>query len=539
MNDNISDDLLAKLSERISVQMGLYFPKKNWKNLRRGLRFAASGFGFEDTQALAQWLLSAPLTKDRIDALACHLTIGETYFFREMNAFNALKDSIFPQLLSVRRNKDKRVRIWSAGCSSGEEAYSIAILLSRLIPDLRDWKITVLATDVNPRSLQKALHGFYTEWSFRNPPPWLKSSYFKEKDKGYEIASHIKQIVTFSSLNLAEDPFPSLTNDTNAMDVIFCRNVMMYFSEKLRKRVIENFHHALVDGGWLIVSPSEATSALFPQFTAVNFPGAIFFKKDQGQTTVQPLWPTQQPETADFTFPIPTLSEPPQKNQASLPVFPALGTPTSSLSAEKGGWQPPFPDNALNSPPLLPIEGGKKGVFNHQPEPAEPLLPQPVRYDQALVLYKQGRYKETIEILTAMSSLSTHQEAIDLLIRAYANQGKLADALEWCQKAIILDKLNSSLHYLRATILIEQNQFTGAAEALRRTLFLDPDFVLAYLAMGNIALQQGRVKESKKHLNNVRQLLQKYHPDDVIPESEGMTAERLQNIVETMLAAEG
>ena len=178
------------------------------------------------------WLLSSePPSRNQIEILASYLTIGETYFFREKQTFEILEERILADLIKTRRQNERRLRIWSAGCCTGEEPYSIAMLLSKMLPDLKDWNISILATDINPRFLHKASEGVYSKWSFRDCPQGVKERYFrKAKEDRLEILPDIKKMVTFSYLNLVEDSYPSLSNCTNAMDVIFCRNVLMYFA---------------------------------------------------------------------------------------------------------------------------------------------------------------------------------------------------------------------------------------------------------------------------------------------------------------------
>src|SRR6185369_3291595 len=129
-------------------------------------------------------LVSGQLDKEQLETLAGHLTIGETYFFREQSSFDILENSILPDLIASRRGRGQRLRIWSAGCSTGEEAYSLAILLSRLIPDQREWQITILATDINSSALGKAVQGVYSDWSFRGVPQWIRQRYFKKTHDG-------------------------------------------------------------------------------------------------------------------------------------------------------------------------------------------------------------------------------------------------------------------------------------------------------------------------------------------------------------------
>jgi chemotaxis protein methyltransferase CheR len=281
MTTAISSSMLSQLSEFIAREMGLHFPTGRWADLERGIRSAAREFDFEDVEVCIEWLLSSRPVREKVEILASHLTIGETYLFREKKIFEALEESVLPELIRSRSGGGQRLRIWSAGCATGEEPYSVAILLSKIIPDFNNWNVTILSTDINPRFLQKALLGVYSEWSFRDCPRWVKDKYFKEtKDGRFEIVLDIKKRVIFSHHNLAEDPYPSLLNNTNAMDIIFCRNVLMYFAQDQVNKVVQGFYDCLIDGGWLIVSPTEASHVLYPQFTVVNFPGAILYRKE-------------------------------------------------------------------------------------------------------------------------------------------------------------------------------------------------------------------------------------------------------------------
>ena len=131
-------------------------------------------------------------------------------------------------------------------------------MLTRLIARLADWDITILATDINPASLRKARAGCYREWSFRSAPPWLKTDFFTTSASGEcELVPRVRQMVTFSYLNLVDDTYPSLVSNTSAMDVILCRNVMMYFAADRARLVASRLQRSLLDGGWLVTSPSE------------------------------------------------------------------------------------------------------------------------------------------------------------------------------------------------------------------------------------------------------------------------------------------
>lgn len=494
MINSISKQLLSQLSELITPLMGLYFPETRWSDLERGIVPAARELGFADIEVFIKWLRSTPLTKNHVEILANHLTVGETYFLRDKESFQVIENRIIPELLRSRRESEKRLRIWSAGCSTGEEPYSIAILLNRIIPDLKDWNITITATDINPRSLKKASEGLYSEWSFRNVPSWLKESYFKRTENGhYEIIPTIKKMVTFQYLNLAEDVYPSLLNNTNAMDMIFCRNVLMYFSPERAKKVVHGFCNSLLNDGWLLVSPTEAFKHITDYFTTANLSGTIFYRKDGKKQRV----------VEDISF-----------------VEKSSYVPAVEL---KAGFPMPFGVVAEESPPRK-IE-----------KPETPEAP-PDLYTEAVMMFEHGRYAEATEKLMGLSlNGKGNPKALVLLARACANQGRLADALKWCKKAIAADTLNPGYHYLLATILLEHGLLEETIQSLKKALYLDPHFVLAYFVLGNIMQKQGEPETSRKYFKNAFELASAQKPEEALPESEGMTAGRLSEIIEAMM----
>ena len=192
MTQKISDELLAQFSDFLTAKIGLFFPATRRQDLARGLKAAARDLGCDRVELCIRQLMTSPLTRPQIEVLASHLTVGETYFFREKKSLAVLENHILPELIRSRRERGRRLRIWSAGCASGEEAYTLAILLHRAIADLKDWQIHILATDINPKALQKATRGLYGKWSFRDTPPEIMERYFVRRDRVHEILPHLK-----------------------------------------------------------------------------------------------------------------------------------------------------------------------------------------------------------------------------------------------------------------------------------------------------------------------------------------------------------
>ncbi|MFH0785055.1 MAG: CheR family methyltransferase [Pseudomonadota bacterium] len=282
---SITPLLLTKLSRFVEASTGLHFPANRWDDLQRGIGSAADQFGFSDIEHCIEWLFSSTFSPAQIATFAGHFTVGETYFFRDRKVFEILEKTILPEIIAARRGKEQQLRIWSAGCSTGEEPYSLAILLARILPDLADWNITILATDITEHSLEKAGEGLYGDWSLRDTPDWVRERWFVKRGRNYALVPSIRRMVSFSPLNLVTDVYPAIVNKTNAVDVIFCRNVLMYFTRERAMMVIDKLARCLVDNGWLVIGPIEALGQkVSPLLQPVVFPGAMLYKKGEKPT---------------------------------------------------------------------------------------------------------------------------------------------------------------------------------------------------------------------------------------------------------------
>lgn len=497
MKAKIPEELLDALSAYVADRMGLHFPPERRRDLERGLLRAAPDLGFDDAESCARWLLLSPLTKHQVEALASHLTVGETYFFRDRKLFEVLEGRILPALIAERRKTERQLRIWSAGSATGEEPYSIAILLLRMIHDIDDWNITLLATDINPSFLRRSASGTYGEWSFRDVQPLVKERYFRKTGQGrHEVLPNIRKHVTFSYHNLAEDSYPSLLNNTNAMDIIFCRNVLMYFSKDRQQEVIGKFYRCLVDNGLLIVSPTETSAPLLSAFVPEHFQGATLYRKD----------PTR---AAASQCPIPQ------------PVFPPYLRMETAAVIAAPEVKPAHLDEAPSS-------------IKISEAPIVKATPRPSPYEEAFALFECGRLAESeAKISAILASSGKHAAPLALLARIRANAGKLEDAGQLCEKAIAEDKLNPGYHYLRATIQQELSMLDESIASLKRALYLDHNFVLAHFSLGNLALRQEKKREASKHFENALSALKKLKRDEVLPESGGVTAGRMEEIIKT------
>lgn len=468
MSISLPATVLADLSDLLAMRIGLHFPKKRWNDLERGIRAIAPVLGAADALSCAYRLLSIPWSRREIEVLASRLTIGETYFFREKTALEAFERSIVPALLDKRRSGLRRLRVWSAGCCTGEEPYSVAMLLDRLIPDPEHWDLTLLATDINPDFLRKAIRGEYSEWSFRGAPRWIRQRYFHTGPAGrLRLDERIRKRVQFASLNLADDLYPSAANNTQAMDVIFCRNVLMYFTPRQARQVVDKLYSSLIDGGWLIVSPAEATGTLFSRFRPVQHGGVTLFQKS---VQAEPVAPVASPY--------------------------GEVSPVVSLSPEQ--FLPVSETGARSEATSVPGQVTEPGGKGH----------------------------------TVVADASLDRTARDL-----ANQGRLDEALTCCQALVDANKMNPAHHYLLATIQHERGKVEDAIRSLGRALYLDRSFILAYFALGNLFRSQGKPGEAQKQFDNALELLRTLPKDQVVPESEGLTAGHLGEIIQSLMSA--
>jgi chemotaxis protein methyltransferase CheR len=269
----LTDDQCDRFSRLVQERFGLFFSDKRRVELERGVLYA---FAATNCASLDEfyYLLHDPASTTLLEErLVNALTICETHFFRDAAQFDAIRQHVLPQIIERRRSL-RTLRIWSVGCASGEEPYSIAILLRELIPNVDEWSITILGTDINTQALERARRAVFSEWAFREDlARQMQSVYFTKQENGYALSSEIRRMVTFNRLNLMEDRYPSYATNTTFMDLILCRNVTIYFPLEVTQQVIDRLHSAQTDGGWLVVGHSEPSLNTYRRYQVRNYPG--------------------------------------------------------------------------------------------------------------------------------------------------------------------------------------------------------------------------------------------------------------------------
>ena len=261
----------------IAERAGIYFGPGKHEILRDNLLQRMEDCGLTTFTDYFQ-LLSSPVSTKEFDHLLNVIIIPETYFFRDQAQFEALQRVVIPEVLKEKSYPGASLRIWSAGCSSGEEPYTIAMILAANMGGGEYPPIQILATDLSQTALELARRGVYGARSVRDVPKEYLSRFFSRKRDKYFLDESIKQMVEFSYFNLVTEPYPLL--EMSGWDLIFCRNVTIYFQHESTRKVIHNFYQSLRQGGYLFAGYSESLRYLSDEFTTVQVGGTFVYKKE-------------------------------------------------------------------------------------------------------------------------------------------------------------------------------------------------------------------------------------------------------------------
>jgi chemotaxis protein methyltransferase CheR len=270
----LPDDVFRLLRDAIYKRTGMWFADNAKYLLQKRLSPRARELNFDSFQKYFYFLQYDPRADTEYDQIYDLVTTNETYFFREPAQLAAFTDEIVPDILT--RKGVKKIRIWSAGCSSGEEPYSIAMLLKEA-----GWydkaAFEIFASDINQQVLAKARRGQYRENAFRTTDPATRDRYFtREADNSWKLSDDIRNRVSFGRLNLYDEPRVSLLGH---LDVVFCRNVIIYFDDASKRVVVANFYNRLVEGGYLLLGHSESLISLSTQFKLRHLKNDMVYQK--------------------------------------------------------------------------------------------------------------------------------------------------------------------------------------------------------------------------------------------------------------------
>ena len=270
----LSEDVFRLIRDIIKDYCGLYFDDSSLYLIEKRLSRRVKSHNLNDFRDYYRFIRYDKNTEEELSAIMDILTVNETYFFREQNQLKAFSEEILEELKVTLKGR-KTLRIWSAGCSSGEEPYTITMLICEK-DSFNGWNIEVHGSDINQRVLQAARKGTYMKNSFRTTEPYYIKKYFSEENGAFTINDRIKKHVNFSYLNLLD---PVKSRFMGKMDVIFCRNVLIYFDNASRRRVIENFYDRLVDGGYLLLGHAESLINISTSFNLKHLKNDMVYQK--------------------------------------------------------------------------------------------------------------------------------------------------------------------------------------------------------------------------------------------------------------------
>ncbi|NEU81667.1 protein-glutamate O-methyltransferase CheR [Nostoc sp. UIC 10630] len=500
-NDDFS---LSQMVDLIADIFGIQIQPQHQDTFKKNLLTRLRALGLSSLNDYYQLLLATNQlipSATEWQELICLLTVPETYFFRDQGQISLLKNQLLPEFIKRKREISltqcnaanggfyrPALRLWSAGCSTGEEAYSLAILVKELIPDYQGWDILILGTDINQSAIALAQQGIYSDWSFRASTPEIKSRYFRSHKKGWKIDPAIQAMVTFQPGNLMQDSYPAYASNIHDLDLIICRNVFIYFDFKAIAQVIDKFYCSLAPGGFLLTGHTELHGQKTEPFQIKNFPQSAVYQRHSSLD--------EKSKALHLLTPAPKLES--RETEISKPFLPSLGT----------GF-----DVSINTQQTL-LDAAKESLT-------------------------QEAYTDVIQIAKQLITLTPQQfQAYCLMAEAYANFGDYSQANQACQQALQINSLAIEPYHLLAQIAEEQGDHKNAKLFLKRIIYLAPTSVTAHLELGSIYEREGNVKQAQKIWRSLLEILENLPQDQAIDDSSQKNTAELKTHVLGQLGME-
>ncbi|MBY0357457.1 MAG: tetratricopeptide repeat protein [Candidatus Obscuribacterales bacterium] len=414
-----------------------------------------------------------------LDALVSKLTIQESYFFRDRNHYQLVIEQILPEILKLR-GEQHMLRAWSAGCASGEEAYSLAILFEQY-----GVKSHLIGSDISPIALQNANTAVYRQWAFRQNDDNFARIYFDKRGEDYYLKPNIREKVRFEYLNLVQDSYPSISRGIWAMDVIFCRNVLIYIDPQLIPKIANRFFETLAEGGWLLTASSDPLLSQFAPFESIITAAGVFYRR---------------PISAVSNVILQSI------NKHSEPIIDLRPPQTFTNSQIK-------PKSARRK--ILPVP---------------PAAPE--QKNEVLVLAKQsfasGDYAKTISI--TRKHIDQDIECCLLYLRSLANTATVEHAEAEARSLGIAHQFSVELHYMHALLLMELGSWEEALTTLKKVLYLDPSLIIVHFSLGVTHQRLNKKTQAEKSFSTVQKMCEGLPPQAALPLADGETAGRLAKL---------
>jgi chemotaxis protein methyltransferase CheR len=495
---------------------------RSWIAQCLGLQFDDSKLGFladvlarrvdRTKETLAPYLdaLRGPRAHEELRILAPELTVAETYFFRHIEQLRAFVEVALPDCLT--RAGARTLRVLSAGCASGEEPYSLAILVREHFTDAAP-RVRILGVDVNPVMIEKAVQARYLPWSLRQMPPDLRQRWFRSEGREAILDDSIRSAVTFSERNLAEDD--SELWMPHAYDVIFCRNVLMYFTFEQAQALVARLTRSLVPGGYLFLGHAETLRGLSNDFSLCHTRDTFYYQRklpfDQ-RDAVQDL---------KIERPLPTAASGPDPAAASAEQSWLEAVQSASQRIKALTTRSARPGRAQSGPG----SAGRPGVTG---------LPL------ALELLKKERFAEALNAIGPPPDESVHDPDVALLQAALlTHSGRLDAAERACAALLRRDELNAGGHYLLALCREAAGDRRGALEHDQAAMYLDPSFAMPRLHLGLMARRAGDLHAAQRELGQALLLLQREEASRLLLFGGGFGRDALLSLCRAELAVAG
>jgi chemotaxis protein methyltransferase CheR len=486
----LTGDELARFAAVIAAQLGLRVDLERSRELIE--RRAA-----HHREPIATYLERVAADPAERAALAGELTVGETYFLRHVEQCHAFADIVRDRLAYGP------LRVLSAGCSSGEEPYTLAILLREHHPGAR---FAIHAIDLNPAAIARARAGRYSRWSLRATPPAFEQRWFQHDGDAIVVAPEIRAAVTFEQANLLEDSRVV----AGRWDVVFCRNVMMYFTEEQADAAIGRIARGLAPDGYLFLGHAETLRGR-PEFELRHTHGTFYYQRSSVPGTTSTRRSESRPEPA----PIATVLDagwPDDIREATRRVHAMVDCALDQVAIGPAPVVVAALDGSRAAPELGPIHD----------------------------LVAQERFGEALERLDHIRATSPGNLDVALLRAAVlTHSGRLADARPACAELLAIDPVNAGANYLLALCCDSTGATAEAAQLARLAAELDPSFAMPHLHLGLLARRGGEREIASRELTRAIALLEREAPSRLALYGGGFSRQTLLGMCRAELAAIG
>ncbi len=468
---DLSEDVFKLFQELLIEESGLYFNKDNITFFCAAVNERMEKHKFNTYLEYYNYIKFHTNKYFELCELFDLITVGETHFYRNRPQIESLIEFILPDMIKRKTySKDKSIRIWSAACSKGDEPYTIAMAIMEVLPSYKDWDICILGTDINRIAINAAKEAIFNKKDINQLPEPLLNKYFIKRDAEYILSKSVKDLVSFERHNLATEAYSS--EKMQNLDLIFCRNVIIYFDSATTKRVIESFYYNLKSDGYLFLGDTESLWQVTDKFCRSEFPQAFVYKK---ATT----------------------------GKSKKEIVPFISIPEIKLQD--------YPST-------------KKIQIEEKTEPVNELKQL---YKEAVIEFNNKKYENALSVFDKiiaqdMYNIPSYFAQATIL----ANQEKYTEAINLLTKIIELDSLFVDAHYFLGVLLDRDNNLKGAEAQFKKVIYIDPEIVLAYFNLGNIYLCQENYNNALREYNNAVNLLGK-NRDKPIKFCQDLSAENI------------